>query len=124
VERLEAVSIPEGEYDFRFDEKPGTERLFVVLSSQPERDLDALIYSLKGAQGGGPRVLVAGVRPPAIPAGGIERLRSGLVSRDLKVERRPAAASSSTREEAVYIVNASGSGSSGRVVAEISLRHE
>jgi hypothetical protein len=123
VERLEAVSVPEGDYDFTFDEKTGTERLFVVLSAQPERDLDGLIYSLKGGGAGGQRTLLAANRP-VIPAEGIEKLRSGLVSRDLKIERRPAMQSSSKLEEAVYVVNASSSKDSQRVVAEISLRHQ
>ncbi len=34
--------------NFRFDAKPGVEKLFVVLSRQPERDLDTVIYNLKG----------------------------------------------------------------------------
>jgi hypothetical protein len=59
-----------------------------------------------------------------IPAEGLEKLRSGLVSRDLKIERRPAMQSSSKLEEAVYVVNASSSKDSQRVVAEISLRHQ
>jgi hypothetical protein len=124
VERLESLTVPEGEYDFTFDEKTGTERLFLVLSAQPERDLDALIYSLKGGgKAGSERVLMAESRP-VIPASGIERFRSSLVSRDLKVDRRPTAPSSSKREEAVYVVNASDSKDSQRVVAEIALRHQ
>jgi hypothetical protein len=124
VERLEALTVPEGDYDFTFDEKTGTERLFVVLSAQPERDLDSLIYSLKGgAQAGGQRTMMA-ANHPVIPAEGIEKFRSALVSRDLKVDRRPSVPSSARREEAVYVVNASASKGSPRVVAEIALRHQ
>lgn len=124
VSRMQTVMIPDGdEYDFAFDNKPGAERLFVVLSTTPEADLDALIYSIKGgAAPKGERVMMAS-NNLSIPASGIEKLRSGLVARDLRVERRPQV-SGAKREEAVYIVNASHTGDNKRVVAEIVLKHQ
>jgi hypothetical protein len=124
VTRLDTVMVPDGpDYDFAFDEKPGAERLFVVLSTAPEPDLDGLIYSIKGGgQAKGERVLLASSNV-AIPASGMDRFRTGLVSRDLRVERRPQV-SASKREEAVYVVNASHSGENKRVVAEIVLKHQ
>lgn len=124
VEKLEPLTVPEGDYDFAFDEKTGTERLFVVLSAKPEPDLDALIYSLKNGGGQASQRTMLAANHPVIPAAGIDRFRSALVSRDLRVDRRPAVQSSGKREEAVYVVNASASGDSSRVVAEIALRHQ
>ena len=45
VERSRPYEIPAG-YVFTFDEQPGEERLFIVLSRKPEQDLEKLIYSL------------------------------------------------------------------------------
>lgn len=124
VGRMETVMIPDGdEYDFAFDNKPGSERLFVVLSTVPEADLDALIYSIRGGSASkGERVMLAS-NSVTIPASGIDRFRTGLVARDLRVERRPQV-SAAQREEAVYVVNASQTGDNKRVVAEIVLKHQ
>ena len=45
VERGRRYEIPSG-YTFTFDEQPGAEKLFIVLSRRPEPDLERLIYSL------------------------------------------------------------------------------
>ena len=44
--RGKTYEIPSG-YVFTFDEQPGEEKLFIVLSRQPEADLERLIYSLE-----------------------------------------------------------------------------
>lgn len=125
----QSVMIPAGdEMDFEFDEKPGLERIFIVLSTVREQNLDSLIYSLgKGAAAGKAPLLVAGVRPPEIPNNEVERLRTGLVSRDIRTERRPkvkSTGSNADRENAVYVVNTSAPKERQRVVAEIKLDHK
>ena len=124
VPRMETVMIPDGdEYDFTFDDKPGSERLFVVLSTAPEADLDSLIYSVRGGSAPKSERVMMASNSVSIPASGIDRFRSPLVARDLRVERRPQV-SAGKREEAVYVVNASHSGDNKRVVAEIVLKHQ
>jgi len=49
VQKGKPYEIPPG-YVFTFDEQPGDERLFIVLSRQPEADLEGLIYSLSSGQ--------------------------------------------------------------------------
>ena len=45
VQKRVRYEIPSG-YTFTFDEQAGAEKLFIVLSRQPEPDLESLIYSL------------------------------------------------------------------------------
>ena len=107
---------------FRFDAKPGVEKLFVVLSRQPERDLDSVIYTLKGGSGAGegagkePVMLASNltVKDPLVA-----RLRD-TYTRDLVLEE---VAAPETAERAIYVVNKS-TGPDARVVADIKLIHE
>ena len=79
--------IPQG-YTFTFDEQAGTEQLFIIVSRQPERDLEELIYSLREgapATPEQPKMLLAANRVP-IEDGIIGRLRNAY-SRDLIIEK-------------------------------------
>jgi hypothetical protein len=117
---------------FAFDEQVGEERLFVMVSRIPVRDLDGLIYQLKESGGDAPApgkegpVLMAANIPPVDDAV-ISRLRDEVYARDLVFEKvddaPPAAAGQSVRaEKAVYVVNKTGANNS-RVVADIKLQH-
>jgi hypothetical protein len=114
---------------FTFVGEPGEEKLFLVLSRQPEPDLESLIDSLQ-----------EGAKPAAAPVVKpqrqyqlaslrmandemISRFRN-LVSRDLiteKIDEEPAAGRPA--DKAVYVVNSTGRADS-RVVADIQLKHE
>lgn len=131
IEKGKSYEIPSG-YVFTFDEQPGEEKLFIVLSRRTESDLDGLIYSLSGSQ------------KPAEPAqptegkvmlaqnmvnigdGVVDKLRK-VYARDLIIEKvdetTPAAASAPAKEKAVYVVNPARSGDS-RVVADVTLTHK
>lgn len=114
--------------NFRFDAKPGVEKLFVVLSRQPEHDLDGVIYNRKGGE-------AAAVPTPAVPAQQPEpvmlagnltvndplvaRMRSSY-TRDLVLEE---VAAPERAERAIYVVNKT-TGPDSRVVADIKLTHE
>ncbi len=107
---------------FRFDAKPGVEKIFVVLSRVPERDLDSVIYSLKGngAPAAAPSsdpVMLAGNLSVGDPL--VSRLRTSY-TRDLVLEEVAAAG---TAERAMYVVSKS-TGQDARVVADIKLVHE
>ena len=114
-----------------FDEQAGTERLFVVLSREPEPDLENMIYSL---QGGPKSTTPAGeTAPPAkeqpklllaanISNETVGRMRQ-VYARDLVIEKVDEDTPGDRREKAVYVVNPSGSAES-RVVADIALAHQ
>jgi hypothetical protein len=108
---------------FTFEAPAGEERLFLVLSREPETDLERLIYSLSKPgvtpnRSDQPKILSV----QAINDDLIGRIRNTVIARDLvfeKVDDR----TSSRKEKAAYVVNASAS-SSGRVIADLSLKHQ
>jgi hypothetical protein len=112
--------IPAG-YTFTFDEQAGEEKLFIVLSRQPEPDLEGLIYSL--GQTGKP----AAEKPKVLMASAafgddvIGKLRTAY-ARDLIVEKVDDE-QTAKKEKAVYAVNPTGSAES-RVVADVTLKHQ
>jgi hypothetical protein len=123
IQRRVRYEIPSG-YTFTFDEQPGEEKLFIVLSRQPEGDLEGLIYSLgqKGAapaETQKPKMLMASA---ALSDDMIGRLRNAY-ARDLIVEKVDDEEAGPKKEKAVYAVNPSGTADS-RVVADVTLRHQ
>ncbi len=123
IQRRVRYEIPSG-YTFTFDEQKGEEKLFLVLSRQPEPDLDSLIYSLgqksaAPADAQKPKMLLASA---ALSDDMIGRLRSAY-ARDLIVEKVDDEQTGPKKEKAVYAVNPSGTADS-RVVADVTLRHQ
>jgi hypothetical protein len=116
---------------FAFDEQVGQENVFVMVSREPEKDLDALIYQLKesGPDSAPPQdgpVLMA-VNIPPVDDSLISRLREEVIARDLVFEKVDDSGSAGTGdvmkpEKAVYIVNKTGANDS-RVIADIKLQH-
>jgi hypothetical protein len=115
-----------------FDEQTGVEKMFIVFSREPEAGLENLIYSLQGGQphpasepreAPKPKQMIA-VASLNIDDSTIGRLRTAY-SRDLIIERvdEKTADSSDKQENAVYVVNPSGS-SDSRVVADLNLVHQ
>jgi hypothetical protein len=111
-----------------FDEQPGTEKIFIVLSREPEPSLENLIYSLqapKSKPAAGPKahpeaqkkLLVASIDDDVVG-----RLRN-TYARDLIVEKVDENTPGDKKEKAVYIVNPTGSQDS-RVIADLRLVHE
>ncbi len=114
---------------FSFVGDPGEEKLFLVLSREPEPDLESLIESLQ--EGGKPaaapvvkpqqQLQLASLRMANDEM--IARYRN-LVSRDLiteKIDEEPSAGRAA--DKAVYVVNPTGRADS-RVVADIQLKHQ
>jgi hypothetical protein len=131
IEKGKSYEIPSG-YVFTFDEQPGEEKLFIVLSRRTESDLEGLIYSLSGnpkpaepAQPPQGKVMLA-QNMVNISDGVVNQMRD-VYARDLIIERvdetTPAAASAPAKEKAVYVVNPARSGDS-RVVADVTLTHK
>ena len=114
-----------------FDEQTGVEKIFIVFSREPETDLENMIYSLQGNQphpaaqdAPKPKQMVR-VASLNIDDSTVGRLRT-TYSRDLIIERvddKTPADKSDKQENAVYVVNPSGS-SDSRVVADLKLVHQ
>ena len=114
-----------------FDEQTGVEKIFIVFSREPETDLENMIYSLQGNQphpaaqdAPKPKQMVT-VASLNIDDSTVGRLRT-TYSRDLIIERvddKTPADKSDKQENAVYVVNPSGS-SDSRVVADLKLVHQ
>jgi hypothetical protein len=123
---------------FVFDEQPGTEKLFLVLTRTPEYDLDRLIYQLDS-----PREAEPEPEPEAKPAAKpaptllamntmavsddlVGQLRNRLTARDLVFEKvnddKPDKRSQRDPEKAVYVANPSRE-SSARLIVDIELKH-
>jgi hypothetical protein len=128
IQKRVRYEIPSG-YTFTFDEQSGEEKLFIVLSRQPEPDLEGLIYSLGNPAAGNPTKDKPAVEKPkmllASAAFGddvIGKLRNSY-ARDLIVEKVDDEQAGPKQEKAVYAVNPSGSADS-RVVADVTLKHQ
>ena len=110
---------------FAFDEQAGEERLFIVLSRQPEPSLEKLIYSLGSASPTAnepPKQLLSTSLAPVDDAL-VGRLRNQVYARDLIFEKVDDATPGDKKEKAVYVVNPTGSPES-RLVADVTLKHQ
>ena len=111
-----------------FDETTGTERLFLVFSREPEPNLDRMIYSLT-SNPSDPNQKQAPVTKTLLVANnsGVDDSTVGALrsvhSRDLKIEKVDERTPGEKKENAVYVVNPSGSADS-RVVADLLLVHQ
>jgi hypothetical protein len=121
---------------FAFDEQAGEERLFIVLSRNPEPSLEKLIYSL-GSGSPGPtghpaaqpaeekeppkRLMMASLSP--VDDALVGRLRNQVYARDLVFEKVDDSTPGDKKEKAVYVVNPTGSPES-RLVADVTLKHQ
>ncbi|PWT98377.1 MAG: hypothetical protein C5B51_29495 [Terriglobia bacterium] len=114
-----------------FDEQTGTEKLFVVLSREPEPNLEKMIYSLQ--RNGQPVRAPKAPEParegtllvlanPRIDDATVGFLRTAY-ARDLVIEKVDEKTAGERKETAVYVVNPSGSADS-RVVADLQLVHQ
>jgi hypothetical protein len=129
VESGRQYTIPSPPGRFAFDQQPGEEKLFIVLSRQPEPSLEQLIYSL-GSGSASPasapakpseRTMVAQAGPIGDPL--VSRLRSQVYARDLVFETVDESTPGEKRENAVYVLNRTGSPDS-RLVADFVLKHQ
>jgi hypothetical protein len=128
-----AVTIPpkcsprELEECFSFDQDPGTERLFVVLSSEPETNLDRLIRSVQVSSGAAPAAPAGGgamMASARLPGSQFDPIRNQLQleTRGIVREKMRRPPSSQRGENAVYVVRTSYDPRS-RVATEIVLKH-
>ena len=111
-----------------FDTQSGTEKIFIVLSRQPEPDLENLIYSLQAPKSPQPTAQPQPAQQPkkllmaSLQDDMVGRLRN-TYARDLIIEKTDDTTPGDKKEKAVYVVNPTGSQDS-RVVADLSLVHQ
>jgi hypothetical protein len=118
VQSGESRQIPSGDRgQFVFDEHAGAEKVFLVLTRQPEPDLDKLIYSMSGASASG-RTLVA---QASVRDDVVTRMRDQMATRDLVFEKVDSAANGKV-ENAAYVVNPS-TRPDARLVVDVALKH-
>jgi hypothetical protein len=129
VHRGRKYTVPSEEM-FSFEGDPGIEKLFVVLSRQPEKELDSLFYSLQ-QQTKAPDKAPAAELPARMMLASnnlhigndvISRLRNDLASRDLIIEKASDGEPAAKGDKGVYVVNPNGS-AAARVVADVPLTH-
>jgi len=122
VHKGESRQIPSGDRgQFVFDEQAGNEMLFIVLTRQPEPDLDKLIYSMGGKPGDAKdRSLVA---QAAVSDNVVSKLRGQVASRDLVFEKVDSASADGKIENAAYVVNPS-TAPDARLVVDVALKHK
>jgi hypothetical protein len=122
VQPGETRTVPSGDRgQFVFDEHAGTEKLFVVLTRQPEADLDKLIYAMGGPRtnAASDRVMLAG---NSVGDDVVSRLRREMASRDLVFEKSDEDQNGKP-EKAAYVANPS-TASDARLVVDIPLHHK
>jgi hypothetical protein len=129
VENGRRYTIPPAPGRFAFDEQPGEERLFIVLSRRPEPSLEQLIYSLgsgspapAGEKEPPKHLLIAQAMGPVDDAL-VGRLRDQVFARDLVFEKVDDSTPGEKKEKAVYVVNPTASPES-RLVADVTLKHQ
>jgi hypothetical protein len=122
------VLVPSAANPFFFDENPGTEKLFIVLSRHPEQDLNNLIRSVKqdtpaGKAAPGGTAMASNRR--TISDTDVSRFKATteLASRGIAIEGVKRASTERSGETAVYMVNTSAEDNS-RVTANIVLKHQ
>lgn len=113
----------ESEY-IKFAGKPGIEKLFILLSRNPDEDIDKLIYQ----QTTNSRTMIAGA---PIKGSAVDKLR--VQARDLVIESvkektaasaKPKAGSPERMSESAVYVTTKDVSLSAKVFAEINLKHE
>ena len=130
VESGRQYTIPPAPGRFAFDQQPGEEQLFIVLSRQPEASLEHLIYSL-GTPETSPTSAPAEPKPqPKLLSADaslgdplIGRLHNEVYARDLVFEKVDESTPGDKKENAVYVLNRTGSPDS-RLVADFVLKHQ
>lgn len=131
VQRNREYEIPGGGR-FTFDEQPGEERMFLILTRRPEPDLEKLIYSLSQAKPAStetstdkPKMMLAQGR---IDNAVIDKLRGRVLARDLVFEKvnddAPVSTSGGTRKEKALYVATPDRTANARVVVDLNLKHQ
>ena len=123
IAAMQSCELPPGGR-FYFDENPGEEKLFVILSRKPVENLESLIYDLgKTPKEAAPeKKLLLAQRIAPIDDALVGRLRAGVQARDLVFEKVDEKTAGERKEKAVYVVNTKNS-PDARLVVDLTLKH-
>lgn len=123
------VRIVPDKRSFTFDQNPGKEKLYLILSKSPIADIDQAVENLRASQS--PTTQQQTDPNPVLKADGTipDALVKQLVSRDLVLEDEQKVEKSSTdvgsAETAVYVVSKKvGQSGASQVMLSLDLRHE
>jgi hypothetical protein len=129
IRAFSPVQVPAGAC-FKFDDKPGLEKLFVVVTEKPDEAQRLNDAIRKNAPGGPEKAMPATPQSPkplpvtyASLTTEIDRLRSQMARRDLTIEKVSQPMTSEERPHTVYVA-ASGNQPNQELMLEISLRHQ
>ena len=115
---------------FTFDQRAGQEKLFILLTRQPQSDLDETILALRHDQNGASAPSLASSK---INDAFLQQLRSDIGARDLvftKVDGETASeakddSAGGANEKAIYVVNKAGAkNGDSKIVVDMTLKHE
>ena len=134
IRKMRDYLVPGGKAgQFSFYGAPGEEKLFLVLSRQPEKDFDSIIYKL--SSGGSSEAVPVQDKEPRKPLpmqiasriGSIDdalvgRIRNDVRARDLVFEKVDEKTPGEMKEKAVYIVNTAAT-ADARLFVDLSLKH-
>jgi Domain of unknown function (DUF4384) len=134
IQRNQEYDLPGGGR-FTFDEQPGAERLFIVLTRRPEPDLEKLIYALSQDGAAKPASTSNSQEKPKmmiaqhhIDDALIDGLRGRVLARDLVFEKvnddAPVSTSSGSRREKALYVATPDRTAAARVVVDLTLKHQ
>lgn len=117
VERRQFLTIPpESQNPFYFDETAGTERVSLVLTREPEQDLEKLIYAAGSRNQD--RVLRASIDNSVV-----DGLHQQMLSRDLVFEKVDETKANGATEKAMYAATPDTT-AGARVFADLQLKHK
>ncbi|MGA7235662.1 MAG: DUF4384 domain-containing protein [Bryobacteraceae bacterium] len=111
------VRIPRDQ-DFAFDQTPGQESLFVVLSPNQEPDLERLLNLVRSQDG----KIAQKEEAPSLFKTISTEINAGLASRNLKVYQSSGADAPHDAQNAVYAVNTNLH--EGRIISKLLLNHK
>lgn len=124
-------TVPSGERAFAFDQHPGDEKLYVILSHTPIEDIDRAVRNLKNEQPAGPESAPSPAGSPVLVAENKipDFFVKQMASRDLTLVDEQRVDESSTDaqagEKAIYVVSKeNGAQSASQVVLSIDLSHD
>jgi len=123
--------VPGGTRAFAFDQNPGDEKLYVILSRNPIADIDHAIQGLKGTSQPAPQQAAPEAAQTSLIAENKipDFFVQQLASRDLTLvdEQKiddSAANDAGPGEKAIYVVSKMGGSDSSQVVLSLDLHHE
>ena len=122
MQKHKEVTIPSGGNSFTFDEQAGTEKVSLILSREPEADLEKLIYAVAGGRPkAGPKTMMAG--RTEIDGAVVGQVHEQVLSRDLVFEKADDKTPEGKPETATYVATPN-TGADARLFVDLQLKHQ